>query len=123
MNVTAGRAPALAVLLRDLVGAEAFLLLGVEILANAELGLARRLQIDLAYRIVGAQGMLMGAASPMEGDLQPVNLASPGTRLGGGSDEIQLNVLGERGLGLPREPSSDRDVPYRDLKVGTQNER
>jgi hypothetical protein len=60
-----------------------------------------------------------GAASMVIG-LQLVSLASPGTRLGGGSDEIQLNVLGERSLGLPREPSSDRDVPYRDLKVGTQ---
>ena len=78
---------------------------------------------DLSYQIVGAQGMLMGSASPLQGDLQLVNLASPGNRLGGGSDEIQLNVLGERGLGLPREPSSDRDVPYRDLKVGTQVER
>jgi alkylation response protein AidB-like acyl-CoA dehydrogenase len=78
---------------------------------------------DLSYQIVGAQGMLMGAKSPLQGDLQLVNLASPGNRLGGGSDEIQLNVLGERGLGLPREPSSDRDVPYRDLKVGTQAER
>jgi alkylation response protein AidB-like acyl-CoA dehydrogenase len=75
---------------------------------------------DLSYRIVGAHGMLMGEASPLEGDLQLVNLASPGNRLGGGTDEIQLNVLGERALGLPREPSSDRDVPYRDLKVGTQ---
>ncbi|MGO9855255.1 MAG: acyl-CoA dehydrogenase family protein [Acidimicrobiales bacterium] len=74
---------------------------------------------DLSYRIVGAQGMLMGKASPLEGELQMVNLASPGNRLGGGTDEIQLNVLGERGLGLPREPSVDRDVPYRDLKVGT----
>ena len=78
---------------------------------------------DLSYRIVGAQGLLLGSKSPLKGDLQPVNLASPGTRLGGGSDEIQLNVLGERALGLPREPSSDRDVPYRELKVGTQTER
>ena len=78
---------------------------------------------DLSYQIVGAQGMLMGSGSPLQGDLQLVNLASPGNRLGGGSDEIQLNVLGERGLGLPREPTSDREVPYRDLKVGTQVER
>jgi alkylation response protein AidB-like acyl-CoA dehydrogenase len=77
---------------------------------------------DLSYRIVGAQGMLMGGASPLGGDLQMVNLASPGNRIGGGTDEIQLNVMGERGLGLPREPGSDKDVPYRDLKVGTQAE-
>ncbi len=75
---------------------------------------------DLSYRIVGAHGMLTGKASPLGGDLQTVNLASPGNRLGGGTDEIQLNVLGERSLGLPREPSVDKDVPYRDLKVGTQ---
>ena len=78
---------------------------------------------DLSYRIVGTHGMLMGKVSPLEGDLQTVNLASPGTRIGGGTDEVQLNVLGERALGLPREPSVDRDVPYRDLKVGTQTER
>ncbi len=78
---------------------------------------------DLSYRIVGARGMLMGPLSPLEGDLQMVNLASPGNRLGGGTDEIQLNVLAERALGLPRDPSSDKDVPYGDLKVGTQAER
>ena len=48
VDVAARRAPALAVLLRHLIDAEAFLLLGVEILADAELGLARGLQKDLA---------------------------------------------------------------------------
>jgi alkylation response protein AidB-like acyl-CoA dehydrogenase len=75
---------------------------------------------DLSYRIVGANAMLAGPESPLGGDLQMVGLGSPGTRIGGGTDEIQLNVLGERALGLPREPGTDRDVPYRDLRVGTQ---
>jgi len=59
---------------------------------------------DLSYRIVGAGGLLSGPASPVGGELQAVNLASPGNRIGGGTDEIQLKVLGERGCGLPREP-------------------
>jgi hypothetical protein len=57
MNIAARRAPALAILLRHLVGAETFLLFGVKILADAELRLTRGFQKDLLYRIVGAQSV------------------------------------------------------------------
>ena len=37
------------------------------------------------------------------------------------NNESILNYIGERVLGLPKEPGPDKHTPFRDLKVGTQS--
>jgi alkylation response protein AidB-like acyl-CoA dehydrogenase len=79
-----------------------------------------RLNREVGHSVLGAEGMVMGADTVGGGALQEMTLFSPGPSIYGGTDQVQRNILGERVLGLPKEPGPDKNTPFRDLLVGTQ---
>jgi alkylation response protein AidB-like acyl-CoA dehydrogenase len=95
----------------------------------AKLGMSNivRLQRDLGLAIVGAAGMLHGYEPDQvkalnEATGNPFLAAVTGTALYaqappiyGGTDQIQRNIIGERVLGLPKEPGDTKNVPFSDL--------
>jgi alkylation response protein AidB-like acyl-CoA dehydrogenase len=70
---------------------------------------------ELAMQILGAEGMLAGGDEGLRAIWPFTFLNQYAVRLGGGTDEVQQNIMAELGLGLPREPSADRGVPWKDL--------
>jgi alkylation response protein AidB-like acyl-CoA dehydrogenase len=69
------------------------------------LGRICNLSRDLSFAILGADAMLWG--DDRAGELVRTGLSSPGVTIGAGTDEIQRTTIGERALGLPREPNAD----------------
>jgi alkylation response protein AidB-like acyl-CoA dehydrogenase len=70
---------------------------------------------DLLMAIEGARGMLMDGDAPHEGSWQQVFLSQWSIRIGGGTEQVQRNVMGERVLGLPGDIRIDKDRPFKDV--------
>ena len=77
---------------------------------------------DIALELAGA-----GAGAWAEGDLAGEKgiefLSRQSGSLGGGSNEMQRNIISERVLGMPREFAADKDRPFDEVRHNTSPSR
>lgn len=68
--------------------------------------ISKLMQSEMGYDEAQLDAGLRGPSSMLLSDITERLLYSPGMRIAGGSSEIQRNIIGERLLGLPREPQA-----------------
>lgn len=75
-------------------------------------------EAKVAAEILGTAGLLDGDDFPDPADMNFDSAKAYMNSIGGGSDQIQRNIISERILGMPREMEVDRNMPFRDVKSG-----
>ena len=70
---------------------------------------------ELALDVLGPDAMTIGRGAPWAGEWHSAFLGAPGLRIGGGTDAVQRNIIGERVLGLPKDLRVDIDRPFSEV--------
>ena len=78
-----------------------------------------KLSVDIALAILGPTGLQWYPDGPLSGRYSEAFVFSAASSIYGGTDQIQRNVIGERVLGLPREPDPNKGLPFRDVLANT----
>ena len=82
-------------------------------------GIARARQATIAFELAGAEAAAWTDEEEAETGAQGMDfLMRQVSCIGGGTTEISRNVIAERVLGMPREASGDKGVPFRDVPRG-----
>jgi alkylation response protein AidB-like acyl-CoA dehydrogenase len=90
------------------------------IMSLGKLAMSRILHEEARLRtaMLGAESLLQGEDFPLADDANFLALNAYFTSIGGGTDQIQRNIISERILGMPKEPEADRGIPFRDVRSG-----
>ncbi|TXL75961.1 acyl-CoA dehydrogenase [Vineibacter terrae] len=90
------------------------------IMSLGKLAMSRILHEEARVRtaIIGVESLLAGETHPTADDVNFLALNAYFTSIGGGTDQIQKNIISERVLGLPKEPELDRNVPFKQVRSG-----